>query len=404
MRELSADTARRIALGAQGFAEPRPAAPTRRHLLATVRRTGLLQLDSVSVAVRAHYMPVFSRVGNYDRAVLESASWRHTAAKPRALVEYWAHEAALIPVEDWPLLRWRMREYEAGRWAGAQRVLERNPTLGRDVLDVIAEVGAASAGEVERQLELEVRGRGGPWWDRSDTKVVCEQLFSAGALSVGKRVGFVRHYDLAERVIPDGVVSLHLDEADAVRELVRRSARALGVSTEADLRDYYRLSAGQARRAIAELVDDGALTPVAVRGWDAQAYLFAGARAPRAISGSALLCPFDPLVFFRPRTQRIFGFRYRLEIYTPQHKRVHGYYVFPFLLDGELVARVDLKADRGTGLLQVPGAFVESGHDAGRVAEALAASLREMAQWLGLDDVRVGERGDLAAALARCVA
>ncbi|MFC9789963.1 winged helix-turn-helix domain-containing protein [Rhodococcus sp. NPDC127528] len=403
MQELSADTARRIALGAQGFADRRPVAPTRRHLLSTVRRTGLLQIDSVSVAVRAHYMPVFSRIGGYDRALLDSASWRHTAAKPRALVEYWAHEAALVPVEDWPLLRWRMRRFEGGRWTGAQHVLERNPSLGRDVLDVITEVGAASAGEVERHLEIEVRERGGPWWGRSDTKVVCEQLFSAGALSVDKRVGFVRHYDLSERVLPSSVVATHVEEVDAVRELVRRSARALGVGTETDLRDYYRLAAAQARPAIADLVEDGALIPVAVRGWDAPAYLFAGARVPRSIGGSVLLCPFDPVVFFRPRAQRIFDFHYRLEIYTPQHKRVHGYYVFPFLLDGRLVARVDLKADRAADGLRVAAAFVEPGHVPGSVATALAAALREMADWLGLADVIVGDRGDLAAQLAECL-
>ncbi|TQF65335.1 winged helix-turn-helix domain-containing protein [Rhodococcus spelaei] len=403
MQELSADTARRIALGAQGFADARPAAPTRRHLLKAVQRTGLLQIDSVSVAVRAHYMPVFSRIGAYDRSLLDAASWRHTAAKPRALVEYWAHEAALIPVEDWPLLRWRMRRFEGGRWAGAQRVLERNPTLGRDVLDVITEVGATSAGEVERHLELEVRERGGPWWGRSDTKVVCEQLFSAGALSVDKRVGFTRHYDLAERVLPPAVVATRVDEADAVRELVRRSARALGVGTETDLRDYYRLSPTQSRPAIADLVDEGALTPVAVRGWDEQAYLSAGARVPRAIRGGALLCPFDPVVFFRPRAERIFDFHYRLEIYTPQHKRVHGYYVFPFLLDGRLVARVDLKADRAADALRVPAAHLEPVHESGPVADALAVALRDMADWLGLADVVVGERGDLAAPLAQCI-
>lgn len=401
MLTMTAAAARRTALAAQGFAERRPAGtPSRRTVLKAVNRTGLLQLDSVSVAVRAHYMPVFSRVGGYDRDLLDAAAWRHTTAKPRALVEYWAHEAALIPVADWPLLRWRMRDYADGRWSGERRVLDRNPTLGRDVLDVITEVGAATAGEVERHLRIAPREPRGTWWGRSDTKVVCEQLFSAGALSVDRRVAFTRHYDLAERVLPPDVLATRLDEPDAVRELVRRAARALGVATEADLRDYYRLSAAQGRTAVAELVDDGTLVPAAVRGWDERAHLHVDARIPRRVDGTALLSPFDPLVFCRPRTERIFGFRYRLEIYTPAHKRVHGYYVFPFLLDGELVARVDLKADRPADVLRVPGAFVEDGHHPGEVADALAAELRAMANWLGLSDVAVADRGDLAADLA----
>lgn len=401
MLDMTAAQARRTAVAAQGFAERRPASkPSRRHVLGAVNRIGLLQLDSVSVAVRAHYMPVFSRIGGYDRALLDEAAWRDTNSKPRALVEYWAHEAALIPVEDWPLMRWRMRHYSGGRWAGERRVLERNPTLGRDVLEVISEVGASSAGEVEKHLRVESVGRRGPWWGRSDTKVICEQLFASGALSVDRRVGFTRHYDLAERVLPSQVATTDIGEADAIRELVRRAGRALGVATEADLRDYHRLSVAQCRPAIADLVDDGAMVPVSVRDWDAPAYLSADAPKPRRAAGTALLCPFDPLVFFRPRTERIFGFRYRLEIYTPAHKRVHGYYVYPFLHRGELVARVDLKADRAADALRVPGAFVEPGRDPEVVAEALAGELRSMADWLGLSDVVVGERGDLAADLA----
>ncbi|MEE2057097.1 winged helix-turn-helix domain-containing protein [Rhodococcus artemisiae] len=401
MLEVTAAAARRTAVAAQGFADRRPAGTaTRRHVLRAVDRTALLQIDSVAVAVRAHYMPVFSRIGAYDREVLDAAAWRHSARAPRALVEYWAHEAALIPVEDWPLMRWRMRRYTGGRWAGERRVLERNPALGRDILDVITSVGAASAGEIEKHLQVEPSGGRGPWWGRSDVKVVCEQLFAAGELSVDRRVAFSRYYDLAERVLPADALAARIDEEDAVRELLRRSARALGIATVADLRDYYRLSAGQTRPAVADLVDEGTLVPAAVRGWNEPAYLYAGMPVPRRARGTALLCPFDPLVFHRPRTERIFGFRYRLEIYTPEHKRVHGYYVYPFLLDGELVARADLKADRAKDALCVPGAFVEEGADVGAVAEALAGELRVMADWLGLSDVVVGERGDLAAKLA----
>jgi uncharacterized protein YcaQ len=299
-------------------------------------------------------------------------------------------------------MRWRMRRYEHGRWAGMRRVVESNPALGRDILDVITDAGPCSAGEVERHLELDRPRRNGSWWSHSDTKVICEQLFAAGELSVATRVGFTRHYDRADRVLPADVLATEIDEPDAVRALVGKAAVALGVATEADLRDYYRLARNQTDPAIADLVEAGALEPITVRGWAQPAYLAAGARTPRRIDGAALLCPFDPVVFFRARTERVFDFHYRIEIYTPEAKRVHGYYVFPFLLDGELVARVDLRADRATGRLLVPGAFAELGRGS-EVVPALAGALREMADWLELDDVVVGERGDLADELARAV-
>ncbi|MFF0529985.1 winged helix-turn-helix domain-containing protein [Nocardia amikacinitolerans] len=399
MRKMSAATARRTALAAQGFGRRRPAAVTRRTVADVLARTQLLQIDSVSAVVRAHYAPVFSRIGGYDRALLDEAAWSHSAKRPRRLVEYWAHEAALIPVEDWPLMRWRMVQYEHGRWSGMRKVLDRNPTLGKDILDVIRDVGAATAGEVERHLELDKPRPKGSWWNLSDTKMICEQLFAAGELSVDKRVGFTRHYDLAERVIPPEVLARNVSEADAVVELVRRAATALGIGTETDLRDYYRLHRSQTEPAIAALVDAGELEEVEVAGWDKTAYLRSGAATPRRVEGAALLCPFDPLIFFRPRTERIFDFHYRIEIYTPEHKRVHGYYVFPFLLDGELVGRVDLRAERAKGRLLVPGAFAEPGHDNAETAAALRTALREMADWLELDEVVIGERGELAALL-----
>lgn len=396
MQRMNAATARRIALAAQGFGKRRPAKPNRRAVLDVVARTRLLQLDSVSAVVRAHYAPVFSRIGPYDRTLLERAAWSDSPRARRGLVEYWAHEAALIPVADWPLLRWRMTEYQDGRWAGMRKAAERNPTLGKDILDVVTEVGAASAGEIERHLELDKPRAKGTWWNLSDTKLVCEQLFAAGELSIARRAGFTRHYDLTERVVPADVLDRRVPEDEAVRELLRRSARALGIGTEADLRDYYRLQRRQSAPAIADLVDAGELIPVDVDGWDAPAYLHPEASTPRRITGAALLCPFDPLIFFRPRTQRIFGFHYRIEIYTPEPKRVHGYYVFPFLLDGELVGRVDLRAERGSGRLLAPGAFAEPGHATADTAAALRTALREMADWLELDEVVIGERGDLA--------
>ncbi|WP_345496190.1 winged helix-turn-helix domain-containing protein [Nocardia callitridis] len=400
MRKMSAAAARRTALAAQGFTSRGVSAPaTRRSVLSVVSKTQLLQLDSVSSVVRAHYAPVFSRIGAYDRDLLDQAAWSDGPRRPRRLVEYWAHEAALIPVEDWPLMRWRMARYEYGRWTSMRAAVENNPALGKDILEVIAEVGAATAGTVERHLELDKPRTKGSWWNRTDTKMICEQLFAIGALSVGKRVGFARHYDLAERVLPSAVLTREVAEEDAVRELILRAATAHGVGTEADLRDYYRLKRAQTEPAIAELVDAGELIPVTVEGWDKPAYLRAGTPTPRRVEGAALLCPFDPLIFFRARTERMFDFHYRIEIYTPEHKRVHGYYVFPFLLNGELVGRVDLRAERASGRLVVPGAFAEPGHDTPATASALTGALREMADWLELDEVVIGDRGNLAALL-----
>jgi len=402
MRTMSAAAARRTALAAQGFGRraSRSGPPTRRAVLDVLSKTQLLQLDSVSAVVRAHYAPVFARIGGYDRGLLDEAAWSHSARRPRKLVEYWAHEAALIPVADWPLMRWRMDRYRLGRWSGMRAALERNPRLGEDILAVIAEHGPSAAGEVERHLELDRPRPKGSWWNLSDTKLVCEQLFAAGELSIGHRSGFTRYYDLTERVVPSELRTRVVPEEQAVRELVRRAARALGVATEADLRDYYRLRRAQTAPAVADLVDAGELEPVAVEGWDAPAYLWAEAVVPRRMDAAALLCPFDPVIFFRPRALRVFDFHYRIEIYTPAAERVHGYYVFAFLHGDRLAARVDLRAERAKGRLLVPGAFAEPGHDNAEVARALAGSLREMADWLGLDDVVIGERGDLAADLA----
>ena len=398
MTRLTADAARRTAIAAQGFAEPKPAGPvTRAHLRRLVSRLQVLQLDSVSVSVRAHYAPVFSRLGPYDRDVLDRAAWSHSARSPRLLVEYWAHEAALMSVDDWPLLRWRMREYEHGRWG--TEIVRKNAKLAEDVVAAVTELGPSTAGQIEAHLESEPRGRKGPWWDRSDTKWVAEALWSSGVLTTATRVGFARHYDLTERVLPAEVVAREVDDEEALRELTLRAATALGVATETDIRDYFRLGAKQAKPAIAALVAEGELEPVEVDGWGAPAYLRVGQTVARRDRGTALLCPFDPLVFFRPRVERLFGFHYRIEIYTPAPKRQFGYYVWPFLLDGRLVGRVDLKAERLRDELHVVGAFTEPGQDAVRVAAALAVELRSMASWLGLSDVVVGERGDLVDAL-----
>ncbi len=400
---LTAPQARRTAVAAQGFSEPRPRGVVNRaHLRRLISRIQVLQLDSVSVAVRAHYAPVFSRLGPYDRAVVDRAAWDHSARSPRLLVEYWAHEAALMAVDDWPLMRWRMRRYRHGRWG--THIVKANPQLADKIVATVAELGPSTAGQIEAHLATGPRGPRGAWWgSRSDTKWVAEALFAAGVLTTATRVGFARHYDLTARVLPPDVLARQVDEDDAVRELTLRAATALGVGTEADLRDYFRLAPGQTKPAIAKLVADGELEPVDVDGWSAPAYLVAGQTIPRHNRGTALLCPFDPLIFFRPRVERLFEFHYRIEIYTPANKRQYGYYVWPFLLDGELVGRVDLKADRAADALHVVGAFVEPNRSHSRVAAALASELATMASWLGLAGVTVGDRGDLAGELRAAV-
>jgi hypothetical protein len=401
VQTITASAARRAALAAQGFADPRPAGPvTRRHLGRLVERLRLLQLDSVNVAVRAHYMPVFSRLGSYPMAMLDEAAWAHSTRRPRLLVEYWAHEASLLPVADWPLLHSGAKR--RGWWKHYRELVENNPGLVEAVLSTVKEVGPVGAGTLEQLLGADARPRGGSWWNRSDVKQICEFLFGTGELTTGTRVNFQRLYDLPERVLPPEVLGAPpVSPEAAARQLIRYSASALGVATEPELRDYYRLGPEACRAAVTDLVDAGELEPVLVRGWARPAYRSAGARMPRRVTARALLCPFDPLIWERSRTERIFNFRYRIEIYTPAHKREHGYYVFPFLLDDALVARVDLKTDRVAGVLRVQGAFAEPEVSVARVAAELADELRLMAGWLGLDGVVLGERGDLIAPLAQ---
>ena len=387
-------------MAAQGFSEPRRGGKiTRAHLKRLISRIQVLQLDSVSVAVRAHYAPVFSRLGPYDRDALDRAAWGPRSS--RLLAEYWAHEAALMAVDDWPLLRWRMRQYRHGRWGS--HIVKANPQLIEDIVAAVAELGPSTAGQIEAHLAAEPRRKKGTWWTRSDTKWVAEALFASGVLTTATRVGFARHYDLVERVLPPSVLAREVDDEEAIRELTLRAAAALGVGTEADIRDYFRLSAQQVKPAIADLVAAGEIETVDVDGWSAPAYLRAGRTVPRMDRGTALLCPFDPLIFFRPRVERLFGFHYRIEIYTPAAKRQYGYYVWPLLMDGHLVARVDLKADRASNTLRVVGAFGEPDVPPAQAAAALAGELDSMAAWLGLGGFSVSGRGDLAADLRAAV-
>jgi len=391
--ELSPAAARRVALAAQGFTDRRPrGTPDRRALRRVLDRTGLLQIDSVNVLMRAHYLPAFSRLGPYPTSLVDRAAY----TAPRELFEYWGHEASLLPVATQPLLRWRMARAGEHSWGRMRRIAAEQPGLVAAVLAQVRDRGPIAASDLAQERPR----RAGPWWDWSDGKVALEYLFWAGAVTTAARRGFERLYDLPERVLPAAVLATPTPEpADAQRELVRIAARACGVATERDLRDYFRLDVADARARIAELVEGGELLPAAVPGWRSPAYLWPGAAVPRRVSARALLSPFDPLVWERARTERLFGFRYRIEIYVPAPQRVHGYYVLPFLLGNALVARVDLKSDRQAGVLRVLGAYAEPGHPPARVAEELAAELASMAGWLGLDDVVAAERGDLAALL-----
>jgi uncharacterized protein YcaQ len=377
--------ARRIALAAQGFGQERPRAVTPRRLAATIARLGLHQIDSVNVLARAHYLPAFSRLGPYDRGLIERAAWGRRSE--RRLFEYWAHEASLLPLAMHPLLRWRMAKAERGEigWGYLKAYAGERRAEAEAILERLRAEGPLAASDFD-----EGRSKGG-WWEWGDTKRALEWLFWAGFITTAtRRASFERVYDLTERVIPADILALPTPaETDARRALVARAGAALGIATETDLRDYFRLKPEPARRAVAELVEEGVLIPAEVEGWARPAYRHRDARRPRRMSGQALLAPFDPLVWERSRTERLFGFRYRIEIYTPPEKRQHGYYVLPFLLGDRLVARVDLKADRKASRLLVQGATFEPGAPPA-AAERLDVELGLMARWLGLESVAWG--------------
>ncbi|WP_018353574.1 winged helix-turn-helix domain-containing protein [Longispora albida] len=395
---LSLAQARRITLAAQGFTDPRPAVvPDARHARRVIRRLGQIQIDSVNILARAHFLPLYSRLGPYPHELLGKVS----TGKKRDLFEYWGHEASLIDVRLQPHLRWRMAEAHTKAWGGMRRIAEEKPEL---VAWVLAEV-AAKGPLTSREIEHDVPKARGSWWNWSEAKRALEYLFWAGEVTSSHRNGqFERVYDLPSRSLPSTVVDTPDPSVEeSYKALVEVAARALGVAAEPELRDYFRLPAGAALPAIEELVAEGVLRPVTVEGWKKPAWLHAEAKLPRWVKASTLVSPFDPLVWERGRTERLFAFRYRLEIYTPAEKRVHGYYVLPFLHGDRLAARVDLKADRAAGVLRVPAAWLEPGSDAEETATALAAELHRMASWLGLPEVAFPDRGDLAAELTKAL-
>ncbi len=392
--QLTNGQARRIALAAQGLGR-RPSGPvTMRHAQGVLNRVAQVQIDSVNVAVRAHYMPLFARLGPYDRALLDRAG----NSAPRRVFEFWGHAASLIDVTLQPALRFRMAEHADRPWHAMARILAEQPGLLPKVLDQVAERGPLTAREVEHEQE---RTPGG-WWNWSDVKSALEWLFYTGQLtSAGRNSQFERRYDLPERVLPVAVVAAPTPTGEEARvQLVRRAAQALGVGTETCFADYFRTDRTGTRDAIASLVSSGELERVDVRGWDRPTYLWHEAARPRKLVVDALVAPFDSLVFERRRLLDLFGVHYRIGLYTPVEQRVHGYYVYLFVMDAAIAARVDLKADRATSTLQVQASWLEPDAPEAETAARLAAELRRMADWLGLSYVQVKPVGTLSAILA----
>ncbi len=429
---ISADEARRITLAGQGFSDSRPSGRVEaRDLTRVIARVGVLQLDSVNVLCRSHYLPVFARLGPYPRELLDRMAW---GGPRRELFEYWAHQASLLPMSTYPLLRWRMRAAERWAWdawspttrppadwsrsldpalrlapwaviSGMTRLSKERPHLVGEVLAVVAERGPVAASEADPDGRRHGDGQDfgtGRMWNWHDTKIALEWLLYTGKVATAARRGFERLYDLTERVIPaDELAAPAPSPEDAQRELVRIAARAHGIATYKQLHDYFHLPTEHSRARVAELVEAEELIPVQVEGARQQMYLWRGAAVPSRVHARALLSPFDSLIWDRDRTLRLFDFHYRISIYTPAARRTHGYYVMPFLLGDRLVARVDLKADRRRSELAVPAVYSERGVRESDVVAELAEELRLTASWLDLDRVVVNSRGDLAAPLSR---
>ena len=392
---LSIAQARRVALAAQGFTHPdRSGKVTWSHMDRMVRRLNLLQIDSVNVLVRSHYLPLYSRLGAYSHATLDERAF---GAKKRAYFECWAHEASLLPLDLHPLMRWRMAQARNGKgnYSSMSRFGQEERAYLKTVLDFVSGNGPTAASQVPGGGKSE-----GGWWGWSRGKMALETLFDQGLVTTATRQGFERLYDLTERVIPADILNLPTPgESDAIRRLLDLSGRAHGVGTEADLRDYFRLPVAATRAALLELVEAGILVPISVEGWKQQAYLHADAKLPRKAGGTALVSPFDPIVWERSRAERLFDFHYRIEIYVPAEKRKFGYYVLPFLMGDRIAGRVCLKADRQAGILRANAIHHEPHAEPAETAAALAGELHLMARWLGLAGVEAGSKGNLARAV-----
>jgi uncharacterized protein len=390
---LSLAQARRIALAAQGFTDPRPTGRVdRRHLRRVLDRMGLIQIDSVNVLVRSQELPLFARLGPHPRTLV------HDATVAGDLFEYWVHEASHVPTRHHHLHRWQMKRDH--KWSKYWDLAQRRPGYIDEVRRRIEVDGPVAAGDLSERV-----GKKGTWWDWDDAKVALEHLFWKGEVSAVRRpTDFARIYDLTERVIPADVLATPaLPEREARKELLLLAAQHHGVGTMTDLTDYHRQKNPPCKPLLDELVEDGKLLPVAVEGWSKPAYLHHEAKVPRRVQACALLSPFDPVCWHRDRNERLFGFHYRIEIYTPAPKRIYGYYVLPVLWGDSLVGRLDMKADRQGGVLRVQGAFAEPGVPIDDIAHDLAGELIAMAEWLGLREVDVQQRGELASALRGCL-
>lgn len=397
-KTLSINEARRAAVAAQQFVGAGGAPRSGKAVADVVRRLGVVQIDSVNVLVRSHYLPIFSRRGAYRSALLERAAYDE-----RLLFEYWGHEASFLPMETFPLFRWRMDDARqgVGTWGRLKRYASSHQELVKSVLAQLRERGPLGASELADAGKAK-----GSWWGWSQGKEVLEWLFWIGDVTTARRRNFERLYDLTERVVPETTRKLPVPSREqAQRELMLTGARAMGVATARDLRDYFRLPAKESALRLSELVEEGKLLPVTVEGWKQQGYLHHEAKIPgpaKVAEIAALLSPFDSLIWERQRTERLFDFHFRLEIYTPLHKRLHGYYVLPLLLGDRIVGRVDLKSERQSGVLQVKGGSVEPGVLPKTVVEPLAQRLTDLAQWLGLERFAVtSRRGELMRALRR---
>ena len=381
---LSIADARRIALAAQGFDTARPKTKaTQRHVDALIARLGVIQIDSVNVLVRSQELPLFARLGNHDRNAIPKAT------EAQKLFEYWGHEAAHLPVDLHPLFRWKMNAARTGKvthW-GLTSFYEENKAFVKRILKHVEKNGPVTSRELSTRTEKK-----GTWWDWDEAKVALEYLFLTGELmSRGRGSDFARIYDTTERVLPQRIIDAPTpSEHEARKQLLVRSAVAQGVATASDLADYYRQKLATVKPLIAELVEEGELREVAVDGWTEKAFVYRNAKLPKQLHATALLSPFDSLVWCRPRNERLFDFHYRIEIYTPKEKRKFGYYVLPFMMNGEMVGRVDLKADRAKGILQAHSVHTEKGVKRSVINEALNAELAAMATWLGLEQVQIG--------------